>query len=105
MYTILIAYSAYPRGWKSSEKVKISTLLEIYVIIKIRTGKVVQAMKTKLTMQEKLKDLRIRKGLNLEQLAEQTQISKSALGSYEADEDKDISLYNLIELAKFYEVI
>ena len=61
-------------------------------------------MKTKLTMQEKLKDLRVRKGLNLEQLAEQTKISKSALGSYEADEGKDISLYNLIELAKFYEV-
>ncbi len=42
--------------------------------------------------------------MTLEQLAEQTHLSKSALGSYEADEYKDISHYALIELAKFYEV-
>ena len=40
----------------------------------------------------------------LEQLAEQTHLSKSALGSYEGDNFKDISHYALIELAKFYEV-
>lgn len=57
-----------------------------------------------LTIQEKLKDLRIEKGLNLEQLAQQTGISKSALGRYEADEEKDISIYNLVTLAKFYDV-
>ena len=57
-----------------------------------------------LTIQERLKDLRVERGLTLEQLAEQTHLSKSALGSYEADEYKDISHYALIELAKFYEV-
>ena len=57
-----------------------------------------------LTIQERLKDLRVERGLTLEQLAEQTQLSKSALGSYEADEYKDISHYALIKLAKFYGV-
>ena len=33
------------------------------------------------TIQERLKDLRLNKGLKLEELAEQTGISKSALGS------------------------
>ena len=58
-----------------------------------------------LTIQERLKDLRVERGLTLEQLAEQTHLSKSALGSYESDEYKDISHYALIELAQFYEVI
>ena len=44
------------------------------------------------------------RGLTLEQLAEKTHLSKSALGSYEGDNLKDISHYALIELAKFYEV-
>ena len=57
-----------------------------------------------LTIQERLKDLRVERGLTLEQLAEQTQLSKSALGSYEADDYKDISHYALIKLAKFYGV-
>ena len=57
-----------------------------------------------LTAQERLKDLRVERGLTLEQLAEQTQLSKSALGSYEADDFKDISHYALIKLAKFYGV-
>ncbi len=57
-----------------------------------------------LSIQERLKDLRVERGLMLEQLAEQTHLSKSALGSYEGDKFKDISHYALIELAKFYEV-
>ena len=57
-----------------------------------------------LSIQERLKDLRVERGLTLEQLAEQTHLSKSALGSYEAEDFKDISHYALIELAKFYEV-
>ena len=57
-----------------------------------------------LTIQERLKDLRVERGLTLEQLVEQTRLSKSALGSYEADEYKDISHYALIKLAKFYGV-
>ena len=57
-----------------------------------------------LSIQERLKDLRVERGLTLEQLAEETKLSKSALGSYEADDLKDISHYALIKLAKFYEV-
>ncbi len=48
-----------------------------------------------LTIQERLKDLRVECGLTLEQLAEQTHPSKSALGSYEAENFKDISHYTL----------
>ena len=57
-----------------------------------------------LTIQERLKDLRVEHSLTLEQLAEQTNLSKSALGSYEAEDFKDISHYALIKLAKFYGV-
>ena len=57
-----------------------------------------------LTIKERLKDLRVERGLTLEQLAEQTGLSKSALGSYEADDFKDISHYALIKLARFYGV-
>ena len=57
-----------------------------------------------LSIQERLKDLRVERGLTLEQLAEQTHLSKSALGSYEGENFKDISHYALIQLAKFYEV-
>ena len=57
-----------------------------------------------LTIQDRLKDLRVERGLTLEQLAEQTHLSKSALGSYEAEDFKDISHYALIKLAKFYGV-
>ena len=38
-----------------------------------------------------IKDLRVERGLTLEQLAEKTHLSKSALGSYEGDNLKDIS--------------
>ena len=57
-----------------------------------------------LSIQERLKDLRVERGLTLEQLAEAVGLSKSALGSYEADESKDISHYALIKLADFYGV-
>ena len=56
------------------------------------------------TIQERLKDLRLNKGLKLEELAEQTGISKSALGSYEKDDYKEINHGNLITLADFYGV-
>ena len=38
-----------------------------------------------LSIQERLKDLRVERGLTLEQLAEEINLSKSALGSYEGD--------------------
>ena len=47
-----------------------------------------------LSIQERLKDLRVERGLTLEQLAEQMHLSKSALGSYEGDNFKDISHYD-----------
>ena len=56
------------------------------------------------TIQERLKDLRLNKRLKLEELAEQTGISKSALGSYEKEDFKEINHGNLITLADFYGV-
>ena len=44
------------------------------------------------------------KGLNLEELSELTGISKSALGSYEKEDYKEINHGNLITLADFYGV-
>ena len=61
-------------------------------------------MKEGTTIQERLWDLRKEKGLNLEELAAATGLSKSALGSYEKDELKEISHKSLVELAKFYGV-
>ena len=55
-----------------------------------------------LSIQERLKDLRVERGLTLEQLAEQTHLSKSALGSYEGDNFKDISHYIGLCLAYFH---
>lgn len=57
-----------------------------------------------LGIQERIKDLRVEHKLTLEQLAEQTGLSRSALGSYESDDFKDISHYSLIKLADFYDV-
>lgn len=45
-------------------------------------------MNCKLTLQEKLKDLRNQRGLSLVKLSEKTDILKSALGSYENDDAK-----------------
>ena len=62
-------------------------------------------MEAKLTIQERLKDLRVVDwGLSLEQLAEQTGLSKSALGKYESEDFKDISPFAIVTLAKFYGV-
>ena len=54
-------------------------------------------MQPKLTIQERLKDLRVERGLTLEQLSAETGISKSALGKYEADDFKDISPFSMVE--------
>ena len=62
-------------------------------------------MYAKLTIPERLKDLRVvDKHLTLEQLAEQTGLSKSALGKYETDDYKDISPFAIATLAEFYGV-
>ena len=60
-------------------------------------------MHTKLSIPERLKDLRVvDKHLTLEQLAEQTGLSKSALSKYESDDYKDISPFAIATLAEFY---
>ena len=61
-------------------------------------------MYVKLSIPERLKDLRVERHLTLEQLAEATGLSKSALGSYEADDYKDISPFAIVTLAEFYGV-
>jgi len=61
-------------------------------------------MQIKLTIQEKLRDLRSERNLTLEQLAEKTGLSKSALGNYESNDFKDISPFAIVKLSKFYGV-
>ena len=61
-------------------------------------------MKTQLSIQERLKDLRVENGLTLEQLSQQTKIPASTLGSYESDDYKEIPHRNIFDLAKFYGV-
>ena len=63
-----------------------------------------KALKCKLSIQEKLKDLRIEKGLSLQELSEQTGISRASLGNYETDDYKEISHKAIITLADFYGV-
>ena len=61
-------------------------------------------MEVKLTIQEKLKDLRLERKLTLEQLAKETGLSHSALGSYESEDYKDISYKAIITLVNYYGV-
>ena len=61
-------------------------------------------MQVKLTIGERLKDLRVERKLTLEQLSAEVGISKSALGKYEADNGKDISPYSILVLADYYGV-
>ena len=59
-------------------------------------------MHTKLTIPERLKDLRVsEKRMSLQELSDATGISSSTLGNYE---NIDMSLGNLITLANFYNV-
>ena len=61
-------------------------------------------LKSHITLQERLKDLRTEKGLTLKELEAKTGISSSALGEYETDENKGIPHYVLVALADFYNV-
>ena len=62
-------------------------------------------MNEKLTVQERLKDLRKNeRNLTLEQLAEATGLSRSTLGNYEINDFKDISPFSIAKLAQFYGV-
>ena len=61
-------------------------------------------MKGATSIKESLWEHRKDKGLNLEELSKLTGISKSALGSYEKEDYKEINHGNLITLADFYGV-
>ncbi len=51
-----------------------------------------------------MKDLRVERGLSLQELAEQTGLSRTALGNYETDDYKEISHKAIVILADFYGV-
>lgn len=61
-------------------------------------------MKTQLSIQEKLWELRKERNLNLEDVAKAVDISPATLSNYENKEYKDISLSLLTNLAKYYQV-
>ena len=63
-----------------------------------------ESMHIRLTLQEKLRDLREERGLKLEELSKQIGISKSALSQYENDEGKEIGHKHICMLANFYNV-
>lgn len=61
-------------------------------------------MHTRLTIPERLKDLRVaEKRMSLQELSDATGIPSSTLGNYEKDENVDMSLGNLLTLADFYQ--
>lgn len=59
---------------------------------------------TVLTIAERLKDLRKDRDLTLDVLSKAVGISRSALGTYETGDFKDISPFSIVKLAKFYGV-
>ena len=63
-----------------------------------------EAMHIRLTLQEKLRDLREEKGLKLEELSKEIGISKSALGRYENEEGSEIGHKHICMLANYYNV-
>lgn len=60
-------------------------------------------MHVNLTMEERLKDMRVNRRMTLEELAKATGISSSALANYE-NRARDISHRSIIKLADFYGV-
>ena len=63
-----------------------------------------EAMHIRLTLQEKLRDLREEKGMKLEELSKEIGISKSALGRYENEEGSEIGHKHICMLANYYNV-
>lgn len=58
----------------------------------------------KITMGEKIKDMRVERHLTTKQLAQQTGISEAVLNGIENDSGRDVGYSRIIELAKFFEV-
>ncbi|MDE6726885.1 MAG: helix-turn-helix domain-containing protein [Oscillospiraceae bacterium] len=61
-------------------------------------------MEVKLTMGEKLKDLRIERKLTTKQVSQMTGISEAVYNGLENDNDRDTGYSRIIALAKFYDV-
>ena len=61
-------------------------------------------MKVRLTLKEKLRDLRDERKLKLQDVAEATGIPLATLGRMESNEDNQASFQNISVLAKFYNV-
>lgn len=61
-------------------------------------------METKLTMGEKLKDLRTERGLTTKDVSRLTGISEAVYNGLENDADRDTGYSRIISLAKFYDV-
>ena len=94
-----------PKRWINSQNRKKSTLLKRLSKlknVKKRWGE--KAMLETMPISEKLKMLRDRHGLTLDELAERTGLSRSALSNYETNESKEVSQFALVALAKFYGV-
>lgn len=62
------------------------------------------AMKPKLTMGEKLKDLRTERGLTTRQVSKMTGVSENIYNGLENDVNRDTGYSRIIALARFYEV-
>ncbi len=61
-------------------------------------------MYVKLFVPERLKDLRMKRKMKLEELAEASGLAKSAFRSDETDDYKDISLFSIVTLAEYYDI-
>ena len=61
-------------------------------------------MELKMTMGEKLKDLRTEKGLTTKEVSQLTGISEAVYNGLENDADRDTGYSRIIALAKFYDV-
>jgi transcriptional regulator with XRE-family HTH domain len=64
----------------------------------------VKSLKVKLTLQEKLRDLRAERGITLSELEKQTGIPKSTLQRFEGEKDIHIGYQDVEVLTRFYGV-
>ena len=58
----------------------------------------------KTTMGEKIKDMRVERGMTTKQLAQATGISEAVLNGLENDNGRDVGYSRIVDLAKFFEV-
>ncbi len=89
---------------KEPENMRVCSNFRIAMIYSFECAKGNYDMNAKITLQERLKDLRNEKGLSLKELANETGFSSSALGEYENDDNKGIPHYVITQLADYYRV-